>query len=311
MLPRDLFIDALFAAAQKDKDIYFLCADLGAKALDRFRAELPQQFIHVGICEQNMIDVAAGLAQNGKKVFAYAMASFITLRCLEQIKVALALTNQPVTLLGVGPGYGYDDAGPTHYALEDISCFRSLPNMHVLSPIDGPSLQQALELCLNKPALRYLRLERKGGPTLYDQNLLAQTAQGLVALTAGKGIALITHGHMHERAQEIRAHYEKQGMDLAIIDAFCLSPLDAEKVRPLLARYDYFITLEEHFLRGGLGSAILETLSDLELAPKVLRLGIPDQYFFENGGRKKMHELSFLDLASCLSKIDLFLKKYL
>ena len=113
-LMRDVLIQEIFARAKTNSNLLFLSADLGAESLDQFRAELPAQFIYPGICEQNMIDVAAGLASARKTVFTYAMASFITARCYEQLKVALGAMNQPVTVVSVGVGLGYDDAGPTH-----------------------------------------------------------------------------------------------------------------------------------------------------------------------------------------------------
>lgn len=166
-LPRDVFIDIIFDLAKKDKDIYFLSADLGAKALDRFRQELPSQFIHCGISEQNMIDVAAGLSQCGKKVYVYAMAPFVTYRCYEQIKVVIASMNLPVTIIGVGAGYSYDDAGPTHYAIEDISCMRVIPNIEILNPSDEKSTIQAAKVTYEKPKFRYIRIDRKYLPDIY------------------------------------------------------------------------------------------------------------------------------------------------
>ena len=114
-LMRDVLIQEIYARAKTDRNVLFLSADLGAESLDAYRAELASQFVYPGICEQNMIDVAAGLAAAGKTVFTYAMASFITARCYEQLKVALGAMNKPVTVVSVGVGLGYDDAGPTHY----------------------------------------------------------------------------------------------------------------------------------------------------------------------------------------------------
>src|SRR5271157_2241434 len=146
ILPRDGFIDEVFAAAKTNRDIYFITADLGAKALDRFRAELPGQIIHGGICEQNMMDLAAGLAQNGKIVYTYAMAPFVSLRCYEQVKVAIASMSLPVTIIGNGVGYSYNDAGPTHYATEDISCMRVLGGIEILTASDTETVLQTARL---------------------------------------------------------------------------------------------------------------------------------------------------------------------
>ena len=134
---RDILIDKIYEMALKDKDIYFISADFGAPSLDRLRDDLLEQFIHAGISEQNMIDVAAGLSLAGNKVYVYAMAPFITLRCYEQLKCSLAMMNLPVTVIAVGPGLGYADAGPTHYLTEDFACLRALVQCEVYSASDS------------------------------------------------------------------------------------------------------------------------------------------------------------------------------
>ena len=138
---RDVFIEEIFEAAKNDRDIFFVSADFGAPSLDKFREELPGQFVHSGISEQHMMDMAAGFALAGKKVYVYAMAPFITLRCLEQTKCSLALMDLPVTIIAVGVGLGYADAGPTHYATEDIACMRAIVGLEVVSPCDEMRIQ--------------------------------------------------------------------------------------------------------------------------------------------------------------------------
>jgi len=196
-LPRDIFIDTIYEYAKKDKDVYFMSADLGAKALDRFRQDLPQQFIHSGISEQNMIDVAAGLAQCGKKVYVYAMTPFITFRCYEQIKVVFGAMDLPVTIVGVGSGYSYDDAGPTHYAIEDISCMRVIPNIEILNPSDEKSVIEAANLSYNKPKFRYLRLDRKYLPEVYTTS---NPLDGISEIECGDKIAILTNGYMFQKS---------------------------------------------------------------------------------------------------------------
>ena len=160
------FIDVIASEAAKDKNVIFMSADFGAPALDNLRENLPDQFIHCGISEQHMIDMAAGLSLSGKKVNVYAMSPFISLRCLEQIKCSLALMDLPVTVISVGPGLGYADAGPTHYSTEDLACYRSLVGMEVISPADQISTEQAAKMTLHNPKLRVIRLERNALPQL-------------------------------------------------------------------------------------------------------------------------------------------------
>ncbi len=300
-LPRDSFIDEIFKAAKADKDICFLCADLGAKALDSFRAELPDQFIHVGISEQNMIDVAAGLAIDGKKVFCYAMAPFVTLRCFEQIKVALGHMNLPVTLIGVGVGFAYDDAGPTHYATEDISCMRSLAGIEILTPADDTSVVQIAKLCFEKPAFRYIRLDRKNLPEIYQGKDIMGHG-GVNVVSEGKDIALVASGYMLHSALEVKNSLETQGYQVAVIDLLKLKtiPLYAKE---LFQNYNQIFTLEEHFLSGGFGSAVLEFCSDHNIKARVKRFGVQDHYYFENGGRKYVHQLAEITPEALTAKI--------
>jgi len=154
---RDAFFNKLYELAQKDKDIIIVTADCGTPSLDQWRDNLPDQFINVGIAEQNMISIAAGLALAGKKPYCYAIIPFLTLRCLDQIKCDICLMNLPVTLVGIGAGLGYNDSGPTHHATEDIAIMRVLPNMQIASPSNADNAELLARL-YNKPT--YIRLDR-------------------------------------------------------------------------------------------------------------------------------------------------------
>lgn len=302
-LPRDVFIDTIYEFAKKDKDVYFMSADLGAKALDRFREDLPKQFIHAGISEQNMIDVAAGLAQSGKKVYVYAMTPFITFRCYEQIKVVLGSMNLPVTIVGIGAGYSYDDAGPTHYAIEDISCMRVIPNIEILNPSDENSIVAAAKLSYEEPKFRYLRIDRKFLPNVYkEENIL----EGVCEISSGEKVVLLTNGYMFQKAVEIKEILHDKGINLGLVDIFRIKPLNKEKLKEIVQRYDKVVILEEHFLDGGLGSSVLEVLSDVGVLVPTLRLGIIDKYLFDNGGRDYIHKLSGIDNTTVVEKIIQF-----
>ena len=175
---RDVFIEEVRAAAKRDRDIVFISADFGAPALDAFRSEQASQFLHAGISEQNMIDLAAGLALAGKKAYVYAMAPFITLRCIEQIKCSLAIMNLPVTVLAVGVGLSYADSGPTHYTTEDLACMRSLAGAEVLTAADSETARAIARLTIDKPAFRIVRLDRNALPTVYSTNAPEALARG-------------------------------------------------------------------------------------------------------------------------------------
>jgi transketolase len=161
MLQRDVFINEVYKALRFNKKIYFLSADFGAEALDHLRRDFPNNFIHCGISEQAMLDVATGLALEKKIIFVYAMAPFISLRAIEQIKCGPSMMNLPMTILSVGIGLGYADAGPTHYATEDFSCLRSIIGSKIFTPSDNITVNfLAKDIIKNNKNLNYVRLDR-------------------------------------------------------------------------------------------------------------------------------------------------------
>lgn len=281
---RDVFISEIFAAAKKDNDIIFVSADFGAPALDKFRKDLPKQFIHSGISEQHMVDMAAGLALSGKKVYIYAMAPFVTLRCLEQIKCSLALMSLPVTILAVGVGLGYADAGPTHYLTEDIACMRSIVGMEVASPCDKESTRAIARLTIAQPALRLVRMERHPLSSIYGRGEF-EPASGFYEVVPGAGVCVMSYGHLLHRALRVKRNMD--GTKFGVIDLFRVKPLSVKLIE-VLERYQSIITVEEQCLSGGFGSAVLEFMADNGLRLPVQRLGLRERYYFENGGREQL-----------------------
>src|SRR5208337_802879 len=165
---RDAFWEALYEVAKDNHDVIVISADMGAPALDVFKRDLPGQFLNVGIAEQNAITIAAGLSLAGKKVFTYAIAPFITLRCLEQIRVENAIMNIPITIVGVGAGFGYPDSGPTHHLVEDIAILRAMPHITINSMTDGVMSSAFAQLSCTGKNTNYIRLERQQFPDLYQ-----------------------------------------------------------------------------------------------------------------------------------------------
>lgn len=305
-LPRDAFIDTIFEEALKNRNIIFISADLGAKALDRFRAEIPDQFIHAGICEQNMMDVAAGLAQNGKIVFVYAMGPFVTVRCLEQIKVALASMHLPCCIIGNGVGYSYDDAGPTHYATEDVTCMRSIAGCEVITVGDTTSSRlTALRAC-NEPALRYVRLDRAFLPDIYQPGETSFWDDGIRVIAPGEGLLLLSNGFMVQKALKVRELLAASGIHAAVADVFRVEPIDGNVLRRTLEPFKKIATIEEHFLNGGTGAAIAEAMADNGIAKPLLRIGIPAEYRFDNGGRESILKAVGLGVEEMAQKIARF-----
>lgn len=289
MLQRDIFIKTIHAAAREDRDIILLSADFGAQSLDTFREELPAQFIHCGISEQHMIDMAAGLSMAGKKVFVYCMGPFLSLRCYEQTKCCLAMMDRPVTLIGAGVGLGYADSGPTHYLTEDIACMRALNGISVLTPADEVAAAAMAQECLTEPGLRYIRLDREALPAIYPP-MPAQLGRhlGFHELQRGDGVCILSSGYLLHRVLEASNLLAQDGVYPGVIDLFRVKPINTEALAQALQRYYAVVTVEEQCLAGGFGSAVLEALSDNGLIKPVHRMGLPERYVFENGGRARL-----------------------
>jgi len=264
---RDLVIQEITEAARRDRNIVFLSADFGAPALDEFRRDLPEQFIHTGIAEQHMIDMAAGLALAGKKVFCYAMAPFITARCFEQVKCSLSAMNLPVTLIGVGVGLGYDNTSMTHICIDDVALMRVIRGLEILTPADDNSAVACARLCLEEPALRFLRLDRYSQAPLYSDIDSARAAldhgmalHGSPAEDDGQpNVLVVASGAMvHVCQNALRDRFPKDRV--GVVEVIRVKPFDPVRFAAYPRAGTRLVFVEEQLEDGGMASAILEGL---------------------------------------------------
>ena len=283
---RDAFWNKVYERAQTDKNVIVVSADMGAPALDKFRKDFPQQFVNVGIAEQNGILIATGLVLTGKKVFVYAIAPFITLRCLEQIRVNNAIMNIPLTLVGVGAGFGYEDSGPTHHIIEDIAIMRAMPHITINSISDSIMASAFADISCDMKTTNYVRLDRLVLPQLYDEN--TDFSQGLSILKNSKDYYIISTGSMIHSALDVARQLEKENIEIGVIDVYTL-PMQESIFVKAVQMAKKLITLEEHFLPGGFGSAVCEVLQDNNLVIPVKRIGLSHDkgYCYQYGGRNK------------------------
>lgn len=302
MQMRDAFISTLYEYAVKDKNIIFLSCEYGAPSLDRFRAELGNQFINAGISEQNLISVAAGMALEGKRVYVYSIASFVTLRCLEQIKLDLCAMELPVTIIAVGPSYAYGEDGPTHHATEDIAVMRALAGMTIYSPSDSQMSADIVSHTLKSISPIYCRLD-KG----HFQNLApcqhAHWKQGYRTFYGGSDICIIATGNMVHRGLEIRAACSNHGIGTTVIDLFRPKPLPVEDLAEDLCQFGRILTIEEHTNYGGIGSMIAEVVTEAGLVTPFKRIAINDRQLYAYGNRDRLHTERRLDGASLVETI--------
>lgn len=291
---RDSYFEALFKVFQADRDCVIITADNGAPSLDQFRG-LPGQFYTVGIAEQAMATIATGLAREGKKVWIYAIAPFVTTRIHEFVKLDFCAMRLPVTILGVGAGLAYDNMGPSHHTLEDISIMRAIPGLEIYSPADSACAAALAELPADRP--RYIRLDRAGLVSVWSgMDDLPRAGYDFVRIDTGP--VIITTGVMVQQALKVAARLGA----LSVVDVYRLAPFAVQAVFDDIDG-EPFITLEEHFLPGGLGSIVSESLHDAGMTNRLLRIGLPHDFVFAYGGREAIWKKNGLDVESIAKKI--------
>lgn len=303
---RDAFWNRIYELAKVDHNIIVVTADMGAPSLDKFRTDLPSQFVNVGIAEQNGILIAAGLAMSGKRPFVYAIAPFITLRCLEQIRVESCIMNIPITVVGVGAGFGYEDSGPTHHLTEDIAILRAMPNIVIHSISDNVMAKAIAEMSCTMAVTNYIRLDRLPSPDIYDEG--TDFSEGLAVLSEGQGGYIVSTGNMVHTAIEAAKELEQKGVCLGVIDIYAI-PINQRLLIEKLGQARRVITLEEHFLAGGLGSAVCEVLIDAEQSMPVKRLGLCMEkgYCYEYGGRDIIRKYYGIDKNGVVKQVEDFI----
>ncbi|WP_110955297.1 transketolase family protein [Anaerosinus massiliensis] len=301
---RDAFFDKLYELAKNDKDIVVVSADLGAPALDKFRLDFPEQFINVGISEQNAILVATGLALAGKKPIAYAITQFITLRCYEQIRIYPCGMNLPVTIVGVGAGACYSESGPTHHCIEDLSIMRALPNIKILNSSDSFLADKFAELAVDGNGPKFIRLDREIFDNLHGEKI--NIDDGFSELKSLTKINILATGNMVKTALDVANTLSKQSINVGVVDIFQL-PVKEESLIRLLKESKGVVTLEEHSLAGGFGSYILEILNDAEVNIKVKRIGFDTSNGYEHcynyGGREAIRGEFGMDFVNIIEKV--------
>jgi transketolase len=300
---RDAFFDTLFIIAQKDKDLILVTADTGAVCHDEFKKVLPRQYINVGIAEQNMIGIAAGLAMLGKKVYVYAIIPFATMRCYEQIRVDLCCMDLPVNIIGIGAGFDYSTLGPTHHGTEDIALMRALPEMTIYSPSDSLSASYFAKVSYNTPGVKYIRLDRTGLPLIYKNKEKINIQNGFSVLKRGTDVVIIATGRMVDSALKVSSELAQYSIRAGVIDLFRVKPINKETLKNAVKDVKHVVTLEEHFVTGGIGSSIAEIFAVSTKTPQLTIIGVPDRFCRRYGTREYLQKINNIDVKSVTAKI--------
>ena len=259
---RTAFIKTLLDLADEDERIWLLCGDLGYSVLEPFGERFPTRFTNVGVAEQNMIGIAAGLAQNGHVAFCYSIANFPTLRCLEQIRNDVCYHDCNVNIVSVGGGVAYGAQGYSHHALEDLAVMRALPNMVVAVPGDPLELRSVTCALVNHPGPGFLRLGKAGEADLHDVVPSLEIGQ-VLPLRAGDDVILLSTGGMLETALRVAAELHRRGVSTGVTSVPFLKPLDTSYVAMIARQTALLCTVEEHGPIGGLGEAVASCLAQL------------------------------------------------
>lgn len=306
---RDAFFDSLFTIAKKDKDLVLVTADTGAVCHDEFKKILPRQYINVGIAEQNMIGVAAGLAMLGKKVYVYAIAPFATMRCYEQIRVDLCCMDLPVNIIGIGAGFDYSTLGPTHHGTEDIALMRVLPGMEIYSPSDSLAASYFAKISYAAPGVKYIRLDRTGLPLIYKNKRQINMQKGFSVLKRGSDCLIIATGRMVDNALKISSALAQRSISSGVIDLFRVKPINKGALKNALKDVKHVVTLEEHFVTGGIGSSIAEIFAVSARAPQLEIIGVPDCFCRRYGSREYLQKINHIDVESVTNRIRRIIAK--
>ncbi len=273
---RQVICDVLVEAAKEDKDVVALCSDSrGSASMTKFADTYPEQFVEVGIAEQNLVSISAGLAKCGKKPYASSPASFLSTRSYEQCKVDVAYSNTNVKLIGISGGVSYGALGMSHHSAQDIAAMCSIPNMRVYIPSDRLQTEHLFKALLKDEKPAYIRVGRNPVEDVYEEGNVPFEMDRATVLREGTDIAIIACGEMVKPAADAAKLLEEKGIHAAVVDMYCIKPLDKAAIVKAASGAKGVLTVEEHAPFGGLGSMVSQVVGS-ECPRKVVNLALPD-----------------------------------
>ena len=272
---RTAYLDTLYELAQSDKRVYALISDNGAIVYDKFRRDFPEQYLNLGISEANMLGVAAGMASCGKIPFAYTIGAFLAYRAFEFIRNDICLQNQNVKIVGIGAGEVYSALGPTHHATEDMAGLRAMPNLTLICPASPMEAKKAAKAAYEYEGPVYLRLGTNREPEVYADDYDFSIGKGVV-LREGRDITLIGTGSILSDVLKAADMLKESGINAKVINIHTLKPVDSELIQSAIEETGTILTVEDHNIVGGLGSAAAEVIAEYGKPVKFRRLGLRD-----------------------------------
>jgi transketolase len=301
---RNAFAEALYQYGKKDPRVFIAVADISpAGSMAKFREEFPERFINVGVAEQVMIGLCAGLALKGCRPFAYTIATFSLYRPFEMIRDDLCYQNLPVTVVGIGGGVIYSTLGGTHHAQEDIAIAGALPNMSVLAPCDPLEARECVRWSVQteKRGPLYLRLGKAGEPTLTADAIDPWEFGKIRTLRSGTDVAILSYGVVMAKAADLADRLAKQARSVSLINVHTLKPLDREGIARVLAEHDSVIVLEEHAPQGGLASQVKQIAWDEKATCTLRTYTLQDEFIHLYGSHDELLAAHGIDVAAMAS----------
>ena len=302
---RKQFTDTLLELAREDKDIIAVTTDArGSVTLGDFAMALPAQFVECGIAEQDAVGISAGLAHSGKKVFCCGPACFYVARSLEQVKVDLAYSENPVTILGVSGGVAYGALGATHHSLHDIAVLRTFPGMTVCLPSDWRVTRKLVRLLVDFPKPCYVRVGRAAVPDVYADDDFTFEVGKAITVVDGSDLTLVATGETVYHAWQAALLLREKGIAARVLDFSWLKPFDEEAIRLAARETHRIVTIEEHSRYGGLGAMVCEVLSEQPVPVRII--GIPDENVVHGTSTEIFHHYG-LDAEGIVKSVTDFL----
>ncbi len=299
---RTAFVRTLSQVMKRHKDVITLTADMGFSVFEDLQKEFPGRFINTGVTEQSTIGVATGLALSGYKVFVYAQAAFITMRCFEEVRLDVCYNNVNVKLVGTAAGFSLNQLGVSHFAVEDIALMRSLPNMTIFTPGDPMEARWATERAyrLNGPA--YIRLTKAGCPSVHTAVPDIRVGEA-IEVRKGDDANLLVSGSLLPMAVEVAARLKQKKIHVSVYSFPTVKPMDNKTILKLAKKGTHLFTLEDHSIIGGLGTAVSEILAESGNPVRLKRLGVPDGFTGITGSIEYLQRTNGLSPSAIASTI--------
>lgn len=303
---RDAFSTTLVRLAKADPKVVLITGDHGYALFDEFRRECPEQYINAGIAEQNMVGMSAGLARLGFRPFVYGLSAFVPVRVLEQIKLDIAHDDLPVTLLGDGAGFVYSHLGTSHQSTEDIACARAIPGLSIMSPADADEMRACMYAAYSKKSAVYLRMGKSDRGQVHSGTVELDITHPVKVYDAkSSSVAIFSTGSMVKTAIDVARNRD----DTSVWSVPSIKPLAKDRVLEIAAKHQVIVTLEEHSVFGGFGSAIAEIVSE-KIPRRIKIIGVEDRFSEYCGTYNYLLKEHGLQLEQVEKKIDEFVTQF-